>query len=62
MVKEEIKSGATDCQHSYTRQSKKQIQILTRVCTRCGQEELVCDDIALDALTMRKIVGKEKVQ
>ena len=43
-MKEVIKDGEAGCQHTYSRQEKLTLQILVRVCTRCGQEEIVCDN------------------
>ena len=58
MVKTEVKSGDNNCQHTYTRQSKETIQVLVRVCTKCGQEEVICENQHIDELTAKKIAKK----
>ena len=57
-MKSEIKSGDANCQHSYTRQEKATFQLLVRVCTRCGQEEIVCDNELIDAALARKLLKR----
>ena len=57
-MKAELKGGEPACQHSYTRQDKKNFQVLVRVCTKCGQEEVICDNDAIDANMARKLIGR----
>lgn len=57
-MKSEIKTGDAGCQHSYARQEKMTFQILVRVCTRCGQEEIVCDNDLIDATLARKLLKR----
>jgi len=57
-MKAEIKSGDAGCQHSYTRQDKANFQILVRVCTKCGQEEVICDNEHITPELARKLLKR----
>lgn len=57
-MKEEIKGGDAGCQHTYSRQEKGVVTILVRVCTKCGQEEIMCDNPHIDLATAKKILKR----
>ena len=57
-MKAELKAGEKSCQHSYTRQEKGTFQILVRVCTKCGQEEIMCDNELIDAALAKKLLKR----
>ena len=57
-MKAELKAGEPNCQHSYTRQDKVTLQILVRVCTKCGQEEIMCDNELIDAALAKKLLKR----
>ena len=57
-MKAEIKNGDAGCQHSYTRQDKTNFQILVRVCTKCGQEEVICDNEHITPELARKLLKR----
>ena len=55
-MKEVVKQGDANCQHTFARQNKVTVQILKRVCTRCGHEDLVSDNESVDAVLARKLL------
>jgi len=55
-MKEIVKQGDAACQHTFSRQNKVTVQILKRCCTRCGHEDLVCDNESIDAVLARKLL------
>lgn len=57
-MKNEIKAGDAHCQHTFTRQDKATFQLLVRVCTKCGCEEIVCDNELIDAALARKLLKR----
>lgn len=57
-MKAELKKGDNNCQHSYCRQDKATVQILARVCTKCGHEEIICDNEHIDELTAKKLLKR----
>lgn len=59
MKPEEVKAGDSNCQHTYSRQNKATFSILTRVCTRCGQEDLVCDHPEIDGKIAKQLTGRQ---
>lgn len=58
MKNQEVKTGEANCQHSYTKQDKVTFQLLVRVCTRCGQEEIVCDNEHITPELARKLTKR----
>ena len=57
-MKETVKEGDANCQHTFSRQDKVVIQVLKRVCTRCGHEDVVSDNPHVDALLARKLLNR----
>lgn len=57
-MKETVKQGDANCQHTFSRQDKVVVQVLKRVCTRCGHEDLVSDNENVDAVLARKLLNR----
>ncbi len=55
-MKENTNLGDANCQHNFVKQDKKTIQILKRVCVKCGRQDVICENDEMDKETAKRIM------
>jgi len=59
MKKAEIRTGSESCPHKWVKREKQYIEVLHRVCTECGKEELHSESPIVDDKLAKKIMRME---
>jgi len=55
-MKHNTEKGDDNCQHNFVKQDKKTLQILKRVCVKCGRQDVICEDDSMDSETAKRIM------